>query len=136
MPSLPLWDSKVLPTSVERKYVIGSSLLTFFPSMTLTYLLFSIAPPLTSLCSTTHALSCSWEVLQVVGYDHPLILPTILFSLVFRPNGRPPSFNFQKARWDHFAFYFDSHCSSAEEYSHSFSFFCCCSLDFSDTKCG
>ena len=39
-----------------------------------------------------------------------------LFS-VFRPNERPPSFNFQKARWDGFASYFDSHCPSAEEYS-------------------
>ena len=28
-----------------------------------------------------------------------------------------PSFNFQKARWDGFASYFDSHCPSAEEYS-------------------
>ena len=30
---------------------------------------------------------------------------------------RPPSFNFQKAHWDGFASYFDSHCPSAEEYS-------------------
>ena len=29
----------------------------------------------------------------------------------------PPSFNFQKARWDGFASYFDSHCPSAEECS-------------------
>ena len=28
-----------------------------------------------------------------------------------------PSLNFQKARWDDFVFYFDSHCPSAEEYS-------------------
>ena len=36
---------------------------------------------------------------------------------VFCPNERPPSFNFQKARWDDFDFYFDSHCSSTKEYS-------------------
>ena len=30
---------------------------------------------------------------------------------------RSRAFNFQKACWDDFAFYFDSHCSSAEEYS-------------------
>ena len=41
----------------------------------------------------------------------------LFLSLVFRPNERPPSFNFQKARWDDFAYYFDSHCPSAEEYS-------------------
>ena len=27
------------------------------------------------------------------------------------------SFNFQKDRWDYFAFYFDSHCPSTEDYS-------------------
>ena len=37
--------------------------------------------------------------------------------MVFRPNERPPSFNFQKASWDGFASYFNSHCPSAEEYS-------------------
>ena len=30
---------------------------------------------------------------------------------------RLPFFNFQKARWDDFGSYFDSHCPSAEEYS-------------------
>ena len=39
------------------------------------------------------------------------------FSPVYRPNERPPSLNFQKAHWDGFASYFDSHCPSAEEYS-------------------
>ena len=33
------------------------------------------------------------------------------------PQQQPPSFNFQKARWDDFACYFDSHCPSAEKYS-------------------
>ena len=37
--------------------------------------------------------------------------------MVFCPNERPPSFNFQKARWNDFAFYFDSLSFSAEEYS-------------------
>ena len=51
------------------------------------------------------------------GSDHLPILLSILLPPVFRPNERPPSFNFQKARWDGFASYFDSHCPSAEEYS-------------------
>ena len=71
-------------------------------------------------------LSCSWEVLQNLGSDHLPILLIVLFSLVFCPNKRAPAFNFQKACWD-FAFYFDSHCPSAMEYS-SLSFLCCCSL--------
>ena len=40
----PLWDSIGTPKYVWRKYSTGSSLLTSFPSMTLTYLLFYIAP--------------------------------------------------------------------------------------------
>ena len=42
---------------------------------------------------------------------------SVPLSPVFRPNERPPSFNFQKARWDGFASYFDFRCPSAEEYS-------------------
>ena len=57
-------------------------------------------------------LSCSWEVLQNLGSNYLQILLT-----VFRPNKRLPSLNFQKARWDDFAFYFDSRGPSAEEYS-------------------
>ena len=66
---------------------------------------------------STLAFSCSWEVLQDLGSDHLPILLSVPLSPVFRPNERPPSFNFQKARWDGFASYIDSHCPSAEEYS-------------------
>ena len=52
-----------------------------------------------------------------LGSDHLPILLSVPHSPVYRPNERPPSFNFQKARWDGFASYFDSHCPSAEEYS-------------------
>ena len=52
-----------------------------------------------------------------MGSNHLPILLTIPLSPVFHPNKPPPSFNFQKARWDDFAYYFDSRCSSAEEYS-------------------
>ena len=56
-------------------------------------------------------------MLQDLGSDHLPILLSVPLSPVFHPNERPPSFNFQKARWDGFASYFDSHCPSAEEYS-------------------
>ena len=56
-------------------------------------------------------------MVQDLGSDHLPILLSIPLSPVFRPNERPPSFNFQKARWDGFASYFDSHCPTAEEYS-------------------
>ena len=56
-------------------------------------------------------------MLQDLGSDHLPILLSIPLSPVFQPNECPPSFNFQKARWDDFVSYFDSHCPSAEEYS-------------------
>ena len=56
-------------------------------------------------------------MLKDLGSDHLPILLSISLSPVFCPNERPPSFNFQKTRWDGFASYFDSHCPSAEEYS-------------------
>ena len=63
------------------------------------------------------AFSCSWKVLQNLGSDHLPILLSVPLSLVFRSNEHPPSFNFQRAHWDDFVFYFDSHCPSVEEYS-------------------
>ena len=115
----PLWDSR--GTSDPRweevfDWVISSDLLPLNDPDTPT-LLAVAPPPTTPLLPSTLALSCSWEVLQDLGSDHLPILLSIPFSPVFRPNERPPSFNFQKARWDGFASYFDSHCPSAEEYS-------------------
>ena len=52
-----------------------------------------------------------------MGSDHLPILLSVPLSPAYRPNECPFSFNFQKARWDDFAFYFDFHCPSAEEYS-------------------
>ena len=59
-------------------------------------------------------------MLQNLGSDHLTIQLIVPLSLVFRFNERLPSLNFQKARWDDFAFYFNSHCSTAEEYSSVF----------------
>ena len=109
-----LWDSRV--TSDPRgeevfDWVISS------PSMTLTHPLFFIAPLLTNpFAPSSLVLSCSWEVLQDLGSDHlPILLSIPLSGL--SPQQAPPSFNFQNTRWDGFASYIHSHCSSAEEYS-------------------
>ena len=53
-----------------------------------------------------------------------MVLTTYQFFYLslFRPNERPPSFNFQKARWNDFVSYFDSHYPSADEYSSLFLF--------------
>ena len=56
-------------------------------------------------------------MLQDLGSDHLPIFLSVPLSHAYHPKKRPPSFNFQKARWDGFVSYFDSHCPPAEEYS-------------------
>ena len=119
----PLWDSR--GTSDPRgeevfDWVIFTDLLPLNDPDTPTLLHRSSSSRSSldiSFAPSTLAFSCSWEVLQDLGSDHLPILLSISLSPVFRPNERPRSFNFQKARWDGFASYFESHCPSAEEYS-------------------
>ena len=105
-----------------RKYSTGSSPLISFPlndpdTPTLLHLSSgSCSSSDIAFASSSLALSCSWEMLQDLGSDHLPILLSVPLSAVFRSNEPPPSFNFQKARWDNFVSYFDSHCFSAEEY--------------------
>ena len=119
----PLWDSKgTSDPRVEEVFdwVISSDLLPINDPDTPTLLHRSSgsrSSPDFSFAPSTLAFSCSWEVLLDRGSDHLPSLLSIPLSLVFRPNERPPSFNFQKACWDGFASCFDSHCPSAEEYS-------------------
>ena len=122
MPSPPLGLKRYFRPCGEEVFdwVISSDLLPLNDPDTPTLLHRSSgsrSSPDISFAPTTLAFSCSWEVLQDLGSDHLLILLSVPLSPVFRPNERPPSFNFQKARWDGFASYFDSHCPSAEEYS-------------------
>ena len=42
---------------------------------------------------------------------------SLSLSQAYRPNKRPPSFNFQKARWNGFASYIDSHSPCAKKCS-------------------
>ena len=119
----PLWDSN--GTSDPRgeevfDWVISSDLLPLNDPDTPTLLHRSSgrrSSPDIFFALSTLAFSCSWEVLQDLGSNHLPILLSIPLSPVFRPNERPPSFNFQKARWNGFASYFDSHCPSEKEYS-------------------
>ena len=55
-------------------------------------------------------------MLKNLGSNYLPILLSVPLSPVFRFNKRTPSFNFQKARWDEFAYYLDSHRPSTEEY--------------------
>ena len=110
---------EVLPTPVGRKYSTGSSPQTSSPSMTLTHPPFSIAPLAVAPLLTSPLLLLLLLFLAPGRCFRTWVLTTYQFFYLslFHPNERPPSFNFQKARWDDFASYFDSHCPSTEEYS-------------------
>ena len=118
----PLWDSR--GTSDPRReevfnWVISSDLLPLNDCDTPTLLHRSSGSRSSldiSFAPSSLALSCYWEVLQDLGSDHLPILLSIPISPAYHPNERLPSFNFLKACCDGFASYFDSHCSSAEEY--------------------
>ena len=119
----PLWDSKGTsdPCGVEVfNKVISSDLL---PSMTLTYSPFSIAPLAVALPLTSPLLPLLLPFLAPGRCNRTWVLTIYQFfypSLSLRPiapTSAPPSFNFQKAHWDGFAFYIDCRCPSAEEYS-------------------
>ena len=114
----PLWDSRGTSNPCREEVfdcVISSDLLPLNDPDTPT-LLHRSSPDI-SFAPSSLALSCSWEVLQDLGSDHLSILQSVPLSPAYWPNERPSSFNFQKARWNGFASYFDSHCHSAEEYS-------------------
>ena len=118
-----LWDSRGTSDLGGQEvfhWVISSDLLPLNDPETPTLLHRSSGShsfPDISFAPSSLAFSCSWEVLHDLGSDHLPIILSVPFSPVFHPSERPPSFNFQKARWDDFASYFDSHCPSAEDYS-------------------
>ena len=113
MPSL-LWNSRGTSDPGGDKvfdWVISSDLLPLNDPDTPTLLHRSSgsrSSPDISFAPSSLAFSCSWGVLQDLGSDHLPILLSVPLSPVFHPNERPPSFNFQKARWGDFVFYFDS----------------------------
>ena len=115
-----LWDSRGTSDPCREEvfdWVISSDLLTLNDPNTPTLLHCSFSSrsfPDISFAPSSLALSCSWEVIQDLGSDHPPILLSVPLSPA---NERPPSFDFQKARCDGFACYFDCYCPSAEEYS-------------------
>ena len=104
----PLWDSNgsSKPRGEEVfDWVISSSLLPLnnpdIPTLPCRFSGSRYSPDI-FFAHSSLALSCSCEVLQDLGSDHLPVLLTVSLSLLFCPNKRHPSFNFQKARWDDF----------------------------------
>ena len=95
-----LWDSRVSsdPRGEEVfDWVISSDLLPLnnpgIPTL-LHRSSGSRSSPDISFAPSSLAFSCSWEVLQDLGSDHLPILLSVPLSPAYRPNERPPSFNF------------------------------------------
>ena len=118
----PLWDSRGTSNPHWEEVfdsVISSDLLPLNDPDTPTLLHCSSSD---ISFASSFALSCSWEVLQDLSFDHLPVLLFVPLSPTCHPNESLPSFNFQKARWDGFTSYIDSHCPSAEEFSFLFLF--------------
>ena len=100
----PSGTQESLPTPAEKKYSTGSS------------------PPQWPWHTHPSPLLLSWHLLFPLflapGRCYRTLVLTIyqFFYLSLSLRSCAP-FNFQKAHWDGFASYFDSHCPSAEEYS-------------------
>ena len=104
----PLWDSKGSSDPHGEEvfdWVISSDLLPInnpdIPTLPRRFFGSRYSPDIFFALSSL-ALSSSWEVLQNLGSDHLSILLIVPLSLLFRPNERHPSFNFQKSPWNDF----------------------------------
>ena len=53
---------------------------------------------------------CTWQTLLDLGSDHLPISITIPTSPLINSIHHPPSFNYNKARWDDYLTYIDTHC--------------------------
>ena len=100
----PLWNSKGTsnPRWEEIFDCVISSNLLLLNGLDIPTLLHrssgSRSSPYIFFALSSLALSWSWEVLQDRDSDHLPFLLIVPLSPVFRPNERPLSFNFQKAR--------------------------------------
>ena len=63
-----------------------------------------------SLVSAPMASKRTWQILPNLGSDHLHISITIPTSPLINSISCSPSFNYNKARWDEYFFYIDTHC--------------------------
>ena len=63
-----------------------------------------------SLVPARTASKCTWQTLPDLGSDHLPISITIPTSPIINSFHRPPLFNYNKARWDDYLTYIDTHC--------------------------
>ena len=117
----PSGTQEVLPTPAGRKYSTGLSLLTSSPSLTLKHSPFYIAPLAVAPSLIFLLLPPLWPF-SAPGrcFKTWILITNLFFYLSLSLSGLSPQrassfLNFQKARWDDFVSYFDSHCPSGQE---------------------
>ena len=70
-----------------------------------------------SLVPARIASKCTWQTLPDLGSDHLPISITIPTSPLINSFHRPPSFNYNKARWDDYLTYIDTHCPTPSNFT-------------------
>ena len=111
----PFWDSKVLLTAVGRKYSkkVICDILPLNDPDTSTFL--HCSSPDIYFAPSSIAISCSWSVSGLELWSRTNFANCPSFSTL--PSQRTnPFLPFPESWLDHFAFYFDSHFPSVEEY--------------------
>ena len=70
-----------------------------------------------SLVPARIASKCTWQTLPDLGSDHLPISITIPTSPIINSFHRPPSFNYNKTRWDDYLTYIDTHCPTPSNFT-------------------
>ena len=70
-----------------------------------------------SLVPAQIASKCTWQTLPDLGSDHLPISITIPTSPLINSFHRPPSFNYNKTRWDDYLTYIDTHCPTPSNFT-------------------
>ena len=70
-----------------------------------------------SLVPARIASKCTWQTLPNLGSDHLPISITIPTSPLINSSHRSPSFNYNKAHWDDYLTYIDTHCPTPSNFT-------------------
>ena len=110
-------------TNQAKICLIGSSLLIFYLLITpehhtlLHRATGNRSSPDLSPVPARIAFKCTWQTLPDLGSDHLPISITIPTSPLTNSFHRPPSFNYNKARWDDYLTSIDTHCPTPSSFT-------------------
>ena len=109
-------------TNQAKICLIGSSLLIFYLYNPEHHTLLhratgNISSPDLSLVPARINSKCTWQTLPDLGSDNLPISITIPISPLINSFHRPPSFNYNKSRWDDYLTYIDTHCPTPSNFT-------------------